>query len=161
MAVRIRLRRLGKKKSPFFRFVATDSRTPRDGRFIEMLGWYNPIEKPATVKIDVEKTLEWLKRGAEPSDTVRSLYQQIGLWNIWEQVQKGEEPSDLTVTERITERSKRRKGQKAVAKAEAAEKAEKEEAAPAEEKAVEEAEEKTEEPAEEPKEEAEEEKKEE
>ncbi len=153
MAVRIRLRRLGKKKSPFFRFVAADSRSPRDGRFIELLGWYNPTEKPATVKVDVEKTLEWLKRGAEPSDTVMSLYRQIGLWDKWEQVKKGEELTDLTVAEKITERPKRRKGQKAVARAEAEAKAKE---APAEEKPEEEKPAEEDKPAEEPAAEAEE-----
>lgn len=146
MSVKIRLKRMGKKKRPTFRFVAADSRSPRDGRFIEMLGWYNPIEKPARIHVKEEETYEWLKRGAQPSETVRALYQQIGLWKKWEMIQKGEDPSALSLSDRITERPKQRKGKKAVARAEAA-KAEAEKPAavevPAEKEAP--AEEKTEE----------------
>ncbi len=152
MSVRIRLRRIGKKKRPTYRFVAADSRSPRDGRFIEMLGWYNPIDKPARVQIHEEKTYEWLKRGAQPSDTVLALYRQVGLWKKWEMIKKGEDPAALTVADRITERPKRRKGKKAVARAEAAKaEAEKPAAPPVEEKPKEEApaEEATEEKAEE------------
>jgi len=100
--------------------VAADSRSPRDGRFIEMLGWYNPIEKPARVQINEEQTYAWLKRGAQPSDTVLALYRQIGLWKKWEMIKKGEDPAALKLGDRIIERPKRRKGKKAVAKAEAA-----------------------------------------
>lgn len=132
MSVRIRLRRMGKKKQPTYRFVAADSRSPRDGRFIEMLGWYKPIDKPARVQVDEERTYEWLKRGAQPSDTVLALYQQIGLWKKWEMIKKGEDPAALKVGDRITERPKRRKGKKAVARAEAAKtEADKPAAAPA------------------------------
>ncbi len=120
MSVRIRLRRMGSKKRPTYRFVAADSRSPRDGRFLEILGWYNPIERPARLQVKEEKTYEWLKRGAQPSDTVLSLYRQIGLWKKWEMIQKGEDPAAITVTDRIKERPKRRKGKKAVARAEAA-----------------------------------------
>jgi small subunit ribosomal protein S16 len=111
---------MGSKKRPTYRFVAADSRSPRDGRFLEILGWYNPIEKPARLQVKEEKTYEWLKRGALPSDTVLSLYRQIGLWKKWEMIQKGEDPAAIRVTDRIKERPKRRKGKKAVARAEAA-----------------------------------------
>lgn len=71
--VRIRLTRRGSKKRPFYRIVVADKRTPRDGRFIEIIGYYNPITDPATVKIDAERAKHWLDRGAVPSDTVAGL----------------------------------------------------------------------------------------
>ena len=71
--VKIRLKRMGAKKTPFYRVVVADSRYPRDGRFIEEIGTYNPMTDPAEVKIDVEKANEWIKKGAQPTDTVRAL----------------------------------------------------------------------------------------
>lgn len=79
MAVKIRLKRMGSKKNPFYRVVVADSRAPRDGRFIEQLGYYNPLTDPATVKLDDEATLAWLQKGAQPSDTVRTLLSNEGL----------------------------------------------------------------------------------
>jgi ribosomal protein S16 len=79
MAVKIRLRRLGAKKAPFYRLVVADSRSPRDGRFIEEIGYYDPTTEPATVNINSEKALKWLKDGAQPSDTVRSLLKKAGI----------------------------------------------------------------------------------
>ncbi|WP_240417514.1 30S ribosomal protein S16 [Paenibacillus periandrae] len=79
MATRIRLKRIGAHKAPFYRLVVSDSRSPRDGRFIEEIGTYNPITKPATVSIDEEKALKWLQTGAQASDTVRSLFSQAGI----------------------------------------------------------------------------------
>ncbi len=73
MAVKIRLRRMGAKKAPFYRVVVADSRYPRDGRFIEEIGYYNPMEKPAVIKIDTEKADKWIANGALPTDTVKSL----------------------------------------------------------------------------------------
>ena len=73
MAVKIRLRRMGQKKAPFYRIVVADSRYPRDGRFIEQLGHYNPMTDPAEVVIDAEKAAQWIKNGAQPTDTVRAL----------------------------------------------------------------------------------------
>ena len=73
MAVKIRLRRMGAKKAPFYRIVVADSRYPRDGRFIEELGYYNPQENPAVVKVDVEKAQKWIANGAQPTDTVKAL----------------------------------------------------------------------------------------
>ena len=72
--VKIRLKRMGMKKMPFYRLVVTDSRNPRDGRFIEEIGYYDPMTEPATVKIDVESAKQWLKNGAQPTDTVKSLF---------------------------------------------------------------------------------------
>ncbi len=79
MAVRIRLKRIGAKKSPFYRIVVADSRSPRDGKFIEEIGTYNPLTDPAKVSIDEEKALDWMQKGAKPSDTVRSLFSKAGL----------------------------------------------------------------------------------
>lgn len=79
MAVRIRLKRMGAHKAPFYRVVVSDSRSPRDGRFIEEIGTYNPVAQPAVVNIDEEKALRWLQTGAQASDTVRSLFSQAGI----------------------------------------------------------------------------------
>ena len=79
MAVKLRLRRMGAKKRPFYRIVAADSRAPRDGRFIEEIGYYNPIETQAVVKIDEEKAQKWLSEGAIPTDTVRDLFSREGI----------------------------------------------------------------------------------
>ncbi len=76
MAVKIRLRRMGAKKSPFYRIVVADSRYPRDGRFIEEIGYYNPLTEPATVKVDSEKAKKWISNGAQPTDTVRFLFKK-------------------------------------------------------------------------------------
>jgi small subunit ribosomal protein S16 len=74
--VKIRLRRMGAKKAPFYRIVVADSRYPRDGRFIEEIGYYNPTKDPAEVKIDVEKAQKWISTGAQPTDTVKSLFKK-------------------------------------------------------------------------------------
>ncbi|HNR04272.1 MAG TPA: 30S ribosomal protein S16 [Bacillota bacterium] len=79
MSVKIRLRRMGAKKAPFYRLVVADSRSPRDGKFIEEIGYYNPITEPAEIKIDAEKAKKWLDCGAQPSDTVRSLLKKSGI----------------------------------------------------------------------------------
>lgn len=79
MAVRIRLKRMGAKKRPFYRIVVADSRAPRDGAFIEEIGYYNPTTEPTTFKINGEKVQEWLQKGAQPSDTVRALLVKAGI----------------------------------------------------------------------------------
>ena len=79
MAVKIRLRRMGAKKSPFYRIVVADSRYPRDGRFIEEIGYYNPLEEPAVVKVDVEKAQKWIANVAQPTDTVKDLLKRAGV----------------------------------------------------------------------------------
>jgi small subunit ribosomal protein S16 len=79
MGVRIRLSRMGSKKRPFYRIVVADSRAPRDGRFVEVIGTYNPRTEPVEVQVDPERLQTWLKQGAEPTDTVRSLLKQKGL----------------------------------------------------------------------------------
>src|SRR5690625_202376 len=79
MAVKIRMQRMGAKKNPFYRIVVADSRSPRDGRSIEQIGTYDPLSEPATVKIDEEKALDWMTKGAKPSDTVRNLFSNEGI----------------------------------------------------------------------------------
>ena len=78
--VKIRLTRMGDKKAPFYRIVVADSRSPRDGRFIDEIGIYDPNCQPAAIRIDAEKAQKWIGNGAQPSDTVRSLLKQAGLW---------------------------------------------------------------------------------
>ena len=77
--VKIRLRRMGAKKNPFYRIVVADSRSPRDGRCIEEIGTYNPLTEPATINVDMEKAQQWIKNGAQPTDTVRGLLKKAGL----------------------------------------------------------------------------------
>ena len=79
MAFKIRLRRMGAKKAPFYRIVVADSRYPRDGRFIEEIGYYNPTKDPVDVKIDAEKAKTWIKNGAQPTDTVKSILKKQGI----------------------------------------------------------------------------------
>ena len=77
--VKIRLRRMGAKKTPFYRIVVADARSPRDGRCIEEIGTYNPLTNPATVNVDTEKAQAWIKNGAQPTDTVRTLLKNAGV----------------------------------------------------------------------------------
>jgi small subunit ribosomal protein S16 len=79
MAVKIRLKRMGAKKAPFYRVVVADARAPRDGRFIEEIGYFNPLTEPAQVNINEEKALKWLQTGAQPSDTVKALLRKEGI----------------------------------------------------------------------------------
>ena len=79
MAVKIRLRRMGAKKAPFYRIVVADSRYPRDGRFIEEVGYYNPLTEPVEVKVDAEKVKKWIANGAQPTDTVKALLKKNGI----------------------------------------------------------------------------------
>ena len=79
MAVRMRLKRMGAKKAPFYRIVVADSRSPRDGRFIEQVGYYDPTKEPAVIKVDAEIANKWLATGAQPSDTVKKLLKIAGV----------------------------------------------------------------------------------
>lgn len=79
MSVKIRLKRMGSKKAPFYRVVVADSRSPRDGRFIETVGTYNPLTNPAEIKLNEEEILNWLSKGAQPSDTVRNILSNAGI----------------------------------------------------------------------------------
>ena len=80
MAVKLRLKRMGSKQRPFYRIIAADSRSPRDGRFIETIGTYDPIKKEDNITVDEEKTLKWLNNGAQPTDTVKSILTTSGVW---------------------------------------------------------------------------------
>ncbi len=80
MAVKIRLKRMGQKKRPFYRVVVADSRSPRDGRNIDEIGHYNPVSEPVDVKIDEEKAIKWLNDGAQPTETVRDLFKKHGVY---------------------------------------------------------------------------------
>jgi len=86
VAVRIRLRRLGAKKRPFYRVVVADQRSPRDGRFIEAIGKYHPLEDPSLIEIDEERALEWLQKGAQPSEAVQNLMTKVGIWEKFEAI---------------------------------------------------------------------------
>ena len=122
MPVHIRLRRMGAKKRPFYRIVAADSRRARDGRFLEIVGYYNPITKPAEVKVHEDKLSKWLNEGAVPSDTVNSLLTQVGFNEKYLRAKKGEDVSSIELKSCITERRKktRRIKKAAVAAAEEA-----------------------------------------
>ena len=79
MAVKMRLRRMGAKKAPFYRVIVADSRSPRDGRFIEEIGYYNPLTNPVEIKIDADKAKKWLNNGAQPTETVKALLKKSGI----------------------------------------------------------------------------------
>ena len=87
--VKIRLKRMGAKKAPFYRIVVADSRSPRDGAFIEKIGTYNPLTNPAEIKVDEEFTLKWLNNGAVPTDTVRNLLSKIGVMKKFHDQKQG------------------------------------------------------------------------
>ena len=89
MSVRIRLRRLGAKKRPFYRVVVADQRSPRDGRFIENIGKYHPMDDPSLIEIDEERALHWLSVGAQPSESVQNLLTKVGIWEKFEAAKKG------------------------------------------------------------------------
>ena len=89
MAVKLRLKRMEAKKAPFYRIVAADSRSPRDGRFIETVGTYNPLTTPAEVKVDEELAIKWLKNGATPTDTVRNILSKAGIMKKFAEEKQG------------------------------------------------------------------------
>jgi small subunit ribosomal protein S16 len=82
MAVKIRLKRIGAKKKPFYRIVVADSRSPRDGKFIEEIGTYNPVTEPKQFSVDAEKALKWMSNGAKPTDTVERLFKNNGVYDV-------------------------------------------------------------------------------
>lgn len=88
MAVKIRLTRMGAKKHPFYRIVVADSRSPRDGRSIETLGHYDSTVEPAIIKIDEDKAISWMHNGAQPTDTVKSLFSKIGIMKKWDELKR-------------------------------------------------------------------------
>lgn len=85
MAVKIRLKRVGKTKAPSYRIVVADARSPRDGRFIEDIGWYNPLVEPSAIQVNAERALRWLKVGAQPTDSVVSLFKRAGVMARFEE----------------------------------------------------------------------------
>lgn len=89
MAVRLRLRRIGKKKMPIYQIVAADSRAARTGKFLEVVGRYEPLQNPIVISTREDRVFYWLKSGARPTDTVRSLFQRAGLWLKWSKMKKG------------------------------------------------------------------------
>lgn len=89
MAVKLRLTRMGAKKKPIYRIVASDSRSPRDGKYIELIGTYNPNTNPADVKVKNEVALKWLNDGAEPTDTVRNIFSKLGIMKTFSENKKG------------------------------------------------------------------------
>ncbi len=95
MAVRIRLRRMGRKKRPFYRIVAADSRSPRDGRFIETLGTYNPLDEPATVEVKEDRVFYWLQNGAQPTQTVKNILRRKGIWLKWDLMKHGADEAKI------------------------------------------------------------------
>ena len=101
MAVKLRLKRTGRRNQPAYKVVAADSRSPRDRRFIEIVGTYNPRVNPAEIKLNEEKAFKWLRRGALPTDTVRSILRKSGLWYKWYLKKKGLEES--VVAQKISE----------------------------------------------------------
>jgi small subunit ribosomal protein S16 len=96
VSVKLRLRRMGNTNRPFYRVVAIDSRHRRDGRAIQELGWYDPLQKPMALKLEEEPILEWLRRGAEPSATVRELMRERGILLKWELLRKGVSAEEAT-----------------------------------------------------------------
>jgi small subunit ribosomal protein S16 len=123
LSVKLRLRRMGNTNRPFYRVVAIDSRNRRDGRAIEELGHYDPIKRPAVVLLKEEAIFGWLRRGAEPSDTVRELMRTKGMLLKWELLQKGVSAEDATrqvaaaLDKQVPRAKRQRPSKKAVAKA--------------------------------------------
>lgn len=93
--VRIRLRRVGAKKQPSYRVVAADKESPRDGRFLEALGFYNPRTEPSTIELKEDRVYHWMSVGAQPSDAVRRLFDQVGLWDRYQRYKDGEDVEKL------------------------------------------------------------------
>jgi small subunit ribosomal protein S16 len=119
MSTRIRLRRMGSKGRPFYRVVVADQRSPRDGRFIENIGRYHPLNDPSVIEIDQDRALHWLRVGAQPSDQVRNLMQKVGIWDAF----VAERPKAAVVSTKPERPAKEKMSKKAQAKAAEAEKA--------------------------------------
>ncbi len=95
MAVKIRLQRKGAKHRAFYRVVVADSRSPRDGRFVEQLGYYDPLTNPPDIQVETDKAIAWLGKGAQPTDTVRSLFSSIGIMQMWHEHKQGKSLDEL------------------------------------------------------------------
>jgi small subunit ribosomal protein S16 len=96
--VRLRLRRMGSNDKPFYRIVAVDSRVKRDGKYIECIGWYDPKPNPLKLEVDQDLALKWLKVGAQPSDTVRSLFRRAGVLKVWHEQKVAQKKDAVTET---------------------------------------------------------------
>ena len=118
MSTRIRLRRMGSKGRPFYRVVVADQRSPRDGRFIENIGRYHPLNDPSVIEIDQDRALHWLRVGAQPSDQVRNLMQKVGIWDAF----VAERPKAAVISTKPERPVKEKMSKKALAKAAEAEK---------------------------------------
>ena len=118
MSTRIRLRRMGSKGRPFYRVVVADQRSPRDGRFIENIGRYHPLNDPSVIEIDQDRALHWLHVGAQPSDQVRNLMQKVGIWDAF----VAERPKAAVISTKPERPVKEKMSKKALAKAAEAEK---------------------------------------
>ena len=121
MSTRIRLRRMGKKKQPFYRIVVADSRFSRDGRTIEEIGTYNPLTRPGRLTVKEDRVLEWLNKGAQPSDTVGSLFRRIGIMEKWALQKAGKDTSDVELKTELIETPKPRAASKKAAETKAKE----------------------------------------
>ena len=98
MSVRIRLTRIGKKKEPHYRVIVADQRSPRDGKFIEIIGKYKPLEDPSLIEIDEDRALDWLRKGAQPSDSVANLLRKVGVWERFQTEKTGQTPATTSAT---------------------------------------------------------------
>ena len=96
MSVRIRLTRTGKRKEPHYRVIVADQRSPRDGRFIEMIGKYHPREEPSVIEIDEDRALDWLRKGAQPSNAVTVLLRKVGVWERFQTEKTGTTPDSTS-----------------------------------------------------------------
>ncbi len=123
MATRIRLTRKGRKRNPIYRVVVADSRAPRDGKFLEMVGFYDPNQNPAIIRFESDAIIDWLKKGAQPSDTVKSLLKRDGIWAKYDLIRKGEDVSSFEATKKELLNSPKKPTPKATARAQAAEEA--------------------------------------
>ena len=103
MAVKIRLRRMGSKKNPFYRIVVADSRSPRDGKFIEEIGYYNPLTEPITLKVDNEKAIEWIKKGAKPTDVVNRLFNNFDVYGNYTNSTENNIETEEVISESVEE----------------------------------------------------------
>jgi small subunit ribosomal protein S16 len=133
MSTRIRLRRMGSKGRPFYRVVVADQRSPRDGRFIENIGRYHPLNDPSLIEIDQDRALHWLRVGAQPSDQVRNLMQKVGIWDAF----VAERPNAAVASAKPERQAKEKLSKKAQAKAAEAQQAAAAPAEPASEPAAE------------------------
>jgi small subunit ribosomal protein S16 len=134
VATKIRLRRIGKKKQPHYRIVVADSRNARDSRPIEEIGTYDPTAQPGRVTVKEERIYEWLGKGAEPSDTVDSIFRRIGVMKKWSLLKAGKETDEIEIKTELVEKPKPKGRSKKAAKAEATDtKAAEAKAPPAEE----------------------------